>query len=104
VVRSSALALAACCYLQPEIALAQDAAKQLVGTWKLISAPTKFDGGDTIEAFGPNPKGRLVLRLGARELGRPLSRECRNRNRVQNRSMLSQLTTDLEEFAVLIPP
>jgi hypothetical protein len=60
-VRLFALALAACFYLQPEITLAQDAAKQLVGTWKLISAPTKSEGGDTIDAFGPNPKGRLVL-------------------------------------------
>ena len=60
-VRFFALALAACFYLQPGITFAQDAAKQLVGTWKLTSAPSKFDGGDTIEGFGPNPKGRLVL-------------------------------------------
>jgi len=60
-VRVFALALAACFYLQPGITFAQDAAKQLVGTWKLTSAPSKFDGGDTNEGFGPNPKGRLVL-------------------------------------------
>src|SRR5215467_12750002 len=60
-VRLLALAVAACCYFQTQIALAQDAVKQLVGTWKLISAPSKVDGGDTIEAFGPNPKGRLVI-------------------------------------------
>ena len=59
--RLFALALAACCYLQPENALAQDAAKQLVGTWKLTSVLTKFDRGGTVEPFGPNPKGRLVL-------------------------------------------
>jgi Lipocalin-like domain len=61
VVRLFALALAACCSLQPEITLAQDAAKQLVGTWKLTSEFMKLEGGDTFQAFGPNPKGRLVL-------------------------------------------
>src|SRR5215469_14229391 len=60
-VRVFALALAACFYLQPGITFAQDAAKQLVGTWKLTSAPSTFDAGDTIEGFGPNPKGRLVI-------------------------------------------
>jgi len=60
-VRFFVLALTVCFYLQPGFSFAQDVAKQLVGTWKLISSPTKFEGGDTIEAFGPNPKGRLVL-------------------------------------------
>src|SRR5262245_15092591 len=32
-----------------------------VGTWKVISLITKFEAGDTVEFFGPNPKGRLVL-------------------------------------------
>jgi len=41
--------------------LADDAAKQLVGTWKVVSLITRFDGGDAVEPFGPNPKGRLVL-------------------------------------------
>ena len=39
---------------------AQDAA-QLTGTWKLVAWSTKFDGGDAIEPYGSNPKGRLVL-------------------------------------------
>src|SRR5215475_13578425 len=60
-VRLFTLALAACFYLQPGITFAQDAAKQLVGTWKLTSAPSTFDAGDTIEGFGTNPKGRLVI-------------------------------------------
>jgi hypothetical protein len=34
---------------------------QLAGTWKLVSWLTRFDGGDTIEPYGPNAKGRLVL-------------------------------------------
>jgi hypothetical protein len=33
----------------------------LVGTWKLVSWQTKFDGGDAIEPYGSHPKGRLVL-------------------------------------------
>jgi hypothetical protein len=60
-VRFFALALAACFYLEPEIALTQDAAKQLVGTWKVTSLVSKFVDGPTIDTFGPNPKGRLVL-------------------------------------------
>jgi len=34
---------------------------QLVGTWKLVSWLTRFDGGDTVEPYGPHAKGRLVL-------------------------------------------
>jgi len=60
-VRFFILALSVCFYLKPDLLFAQDGARQLVGTWKLISAPSKFEGGDTIEGFGPNPKGRLVL-------------------------------------------
>jgi hypothetical protein len=55
------LAIAACCYFFPGITLAQEASKQLVGTWKLTSESMKLEGGDTFQAFGPNPKGRLVL-------------------------------------------
>ena len=60
-VRLFALVLTAYCYLQPGFALADDAAKQIVGTWKLTSWLIKFDGGDTVEPYGPNPKGRLVI-------------------------------------------
>jgi hypothetical protein len=55
------LGLASYLYLQPAILLADEASKQIVGTWKLVSWLTKFDGGDTVEPFGPNPKGRLVI-------------------------------------------
>jgi len=55
------LALAACFYLQPGIALAQDSAKQLVGTWKVTSLVSKFVGEPATDTFGPNPKGRRVL-------------------------------------------
>jgi hypothetical protein len=34
---------------------AEDATAQLTGTWKVISWLTKFDGGDTVEPYGPNP-------------------------------------------------
>ena len=56
-----ALGLAACCLLRSGLSLADDAARQLVGTWKVVSLITRFDGGDAVEPFGPNPKGRLVL-------------------------------------------
>jgi len=59
--RFLALALFAYCLAQSGIAGAQDAAKQLVGTWKLTAFYNKFDGGDPEEPFGPNPKGRLVV-------------------------------------------
>jgi Lipocalin-like domain len=49
------------CCLQPGFALADDAAKQIVGTWKLISMLVKFDGGDAIQPYGSDPKGRLVI-------------------------------------------
>jgi len=60
-VRLFMLTLAIFLYLQPGIVLAQDAAKQLVGTWKVTSWVSKFVDGLTIDTFGPNPKGRLVL-------------------------------------------
>jgi hypothetical protein len=59
--RILALVFATCCLLWMELSFADDAAKQLAGTWKIVSLITKFDGGDAVEPFGPNPKGRLVL-------------------------------------------
>ena len=60
-VRLLALALAAYCYLQPELALAEDTAKQLAGSWKLNSWTIQIIGGEVTEPFGPNPKGRAVF-------------------------------------------
>ena len=59
--RILALVFATCCLFWTGFSFADDAAKQLAGTWKVVSLLTKFDGGDTVESFGPNPKGRLVL-------------------------------------------
>jgi hypothetical protein len=56
-----ALLLALSCSLWPGRSHAEDPSTQLVGTWKLVSWSTKFDGGDTVEPYGPNAKGRLVL-------------------------------------------
>ena len=56
-----AIVLATSCSVWPACSFADDAAAQLVGTWKLVSWLTKFDGGDTVEPYGPNAKGRLVL-------------------------------------------
>ena len=60
-VRLLAFALAAYCYLQPELALAEDTARQLAGSWKLNSWTIQIIGGDVTEPFGPNPKGRAVF-------------------------------------------
>jgi len=60
-VRLVAFALAAYCYLQPGLALAQDTARQLTGSWKLTSWTIQIIGGDLTEPFGPNPKGRAVF-------------------------------------------
>ena len=60
-VRLVAFALAACCYLQPGSALAQDTAKQLAGSWKLNSWTIQIIDGELTEPFGPNPKGRAVF-------------------------------------------
>ena len=43
------------------LSFADDTTKQLAGTWKVVSLITKFNGGDAVEPFGPNPKGTLVL-------------------------------------------
>ena len=59
--RILALFIASCCLFRTELSFADDAARQVAGTWKVVSLITRFDGGDAIEPFGPNPKGRLVL-------------------------------------------
>ena len=59
--RLVAFVLAACCHLQPGLALAQDTAKQLAGSWKLNSWTIQIIGGELTEPFGPNPKGRAVF-------------------------------------------
>jgi Lipocalin-like domain len=59
--RLVAFAVATYCYLQPGLALAQDAAKQLAGSWKLNSWTIQIIGGEVTEPFGPNPKGRAVF-------------------------------------------
>jgi len=45
----------------PASASAQDVAKQLVGTWKLTSWVVQIIGGESIEPYGPNPNGRIVM-------------------------------------------
>jgi len=59
--RLVAFAVAACCYLQPGLVFAQDAAKQLVGSWKLTSWTIQVIDGEATQPFGPNPKGRAVF-------------------------------------------
>ena len=61
--RFVAFALAAYCYLQPGSVFAQDAAKQLVGSWKLTSWTIQVIDGEATQPFGPNPKGRAVFTL-----------------------------------------
>ena len=63
-VRLLALALTAYCYLQPELALGEDTARQLAGSWKLNSWTIQIIGGEVTEPFGPNPKGRAGLHAG----------------------------------------
>ena len=55
------LALAAYCYLQPCLALAEDIPKQLAGSWRLNSWSIQIIGGELTEPFGPNPRGRAVF-------------------------------------------
>jgi Lipocalin-like domain len=52
-----ALAVATSYVFPPGFSYAEDAISQL----KPVSWLTRFDRGDTVEPFGPNPKGRLVL-------------------------------------------
>ena len=59
--RLIAFALAACCYLQSGLAMADEAAKRLVGSWRLTSWVIQVVGGEATEPFGPNPKGRAVF-------------------------------------------
>jgi hypothetical protein len=59
-IRLVTLALAACCYLVPGLARAEDLSK-LVGTWKLASWQVQYVGENAREPFGPNPKGRLIV-------------------------------------------
>src|SRR4051794_8306000 len=59
--RFLALVVAVCCLFQPGSVFADDAAKLLVGSWKLTSWTIQIVGGDTSEPFGPNPKGRAVF-------------------------------------------
>jgi len=60
-VRLLAFAFVVYCSLQPELARAEDTAKQLAGSWTLISWTIQIIGGDVTEPFGPNPKGRAVF-------------------------------------------
>ena len=60
-VRLIAIVVAACCYFQPGLALAQDVAKQLSGSWKLTSWTIQVIDGEAAQPFGPNPKGRAVF-------------------------------------------
>jgi hypothetical protein len=60
-VRLLAFALAAYCYLQPGLALAEDTARQLAGSWKLTSWTIQVIDGEAAQPFGPNPKGRAVF-------------------------------------------
>jgi hypothetical protein len=60
-VRLLAIALVAYCFLQSGLALAQDTARQLAGSWKLTSWTIRIIGGETTQPFGPNPKGRAVF-------------------------------------------
>ncbi len=56
-----ALIISICCFLRTGLSFADDAAKQIAGTWKVVSLLTKFDGGEIVEPLGSEPKGRLVL-------------------------------------------
>lgn len=60
-VRIFAGVFAAFCYLQPGFVFADDAAKQLTGSWKLRSWTIQIVGGELTEPMGPNPKGRAVF-------------------------------------------
>ena len=58
----AAVAVAVCCYIQPVLAVAQDAVRQLSGSWKLTSWTIQVIDGEATQPFGPNPKGRAVFR------------------------------------------
>jgi Lipocalin-like domain len=61
VARLVAFVLAAYCLVQPGLALAQDTARQLAGSWKLTSWTIQIIGGEAKEPFGSNPKGRALI-------------------------------------------
>ena len=53
--------VAVCLCFQAGIALAEDVAGRLAGSWKLTSWTIQIIGGDTTEPFGTRPKGRAVF-------------------------------------------
>jgi Lipocalin-like domain len=61
VARLVSFVLAAYCLVQPGLALAQDTARQLAGSWKLTSWTIQIIGGEAKEPFGSNPKGRALI-------------------------------------------
>jgi hypothetical protein len=59
-VRFVALGLAAYCYFQPGITFAQNAAKQLVGTWQVTSFALRFvDNNEVIRPLGDRVGGYI---------------------------------------------
>ena len=63
--RLLAFALSAYCYLQPVLALAEDTARQLVGSWKLNSWTIQIIGGEVTEPFGHTPDGYVAFVIAA---------------------------------------
>jgi hypothetical protein len=59
--RLGVLAAAMYFFFQTGLALAEDTARQLAGSWKLSSWTIQIVGGEATEPFGPNPKGRAVF-------------------------------------------
>jgi hypothetical protein len=59
--RLGVLAAAMFFCLQTGLALAEDTARQLAGSWKLSSWTIQIIGGEVTEPFGPYPKGRAVF-------------------------------------------
>jgi Lipocalin-like domain len=59
--RLGVIAAAMCFCFQTGLALAEDTARQLAGSWKLSSWTIQIIGGEATEPFGPNPKGRAVF-------------------------------------------
>lgn len=60
-VRLLALAFATYCCLQPSLVFADDAARQLAGSWKLTAWTIQIIGGELTEPMGHDPKGRAVF-------------------------------------------
>ena len=60
-IRFVALAVAVYSCVAPGLALAQDTARQLAGSWKLTSWTIQIIGGDITEPFGRSPKGRALI-------------------------------------------